>query len=73
MAVVSGCWNNHVMSRVTAIISAVVMLNGERVDDDRLQLDTNPLLMDAISAVKYLAGKMEQLQNIIAELKASNA
>nr|WP_172692481.1 MULTISPECIES: hypothetical protein [Klebsiella] len=58
---------------MTAIISAVVMLNGERVDDDRLQLDTNPLLMDAISAVKYLAGKMEQLQNIIAELKASNA
>nr|UGK55399.1 Hypothetical protein [Raoultella ornithinolytica]UGK55419.1 Hypothetical protein [Raoultella ornithinolytica]UGK55459.1 Hypothetical protein [Raoultella ornithinolytica] len=43
------------------------------MDDDRLQLDTNPLLMDAISAVKYLAGKMEQLQNIIAELKASNA
>ncbi|MCF6689540.1 hypothetical protein [Raoultella terrigena] len=29
---------------------------------EKLVLNTNPLLMDAISAVKYLAGKVEQLE-----------
>ncbi|HCR1107406.1 TPA: tail fiber domain-containing protein [Klebsiella aerogenes] len=44
----------------------------ERVETvEKLVLDTNPLLMDTLSAVKYLAGKVEQLEAELAALKAA--
>lgn len=38
------------------------MLNGERVDDDRLQLDNNVILMDTLAAVKVLIKRVDDLE-----------
>ncbi|WP_181944698.1 tail fiber domain-containing protein, partial [Klebsiella pneumoniae] len=43
-------------------INTSYMLNGERVDDDRLQLDNNVLLMDTLAAVKVLIKRVDDLE-----------
>ncbi|QXW37495.1 tail fiber domain-containing protein [Klebsiella grimontii] len=43
-------------------INTSYMLNGERVDDDRLQLDNNVLLMDTLAAVKVLIERVDYLE-----------
>ena len=43
-------------------INTSYMLNGERVDDDRLQLDNNVLLMDTLAAVKVLIKRVDELK-----------
>ncbi|WP_163520850.1 tail fiber domain-containing protein [Klebsiella michiganensis] len=43
-------------------INTSYMLNGERVDDDRLQLDNNVLLMDTLAVVKVLIQQVEALE-----------
>ncbi|HBN5741282.1 TPA: tail fiber domain-containing protein [Klebsiella oxytoca] len=43
-------------------INTSYMLNGERVDDDRLQLDNNVILMDTLAAVKVLIKRVDDLE-----------
>lgn len=43
-------------------INTSYMLNGERVDDDRIQLDNNVLLMDTLAAVKVLIERVDYLE-----------
>lgn len=37
--------------------------NGEQIDDDRLQLDNNVIMMDTLAAVKVLIQRVEALEN----------
>ncbi|MEJ1069096.1 tail fiber domain-containing protein [Klebsiella pneumoniae] len=37
--------------------------NGEQIDDDRLQLDNNVIMMDTLAAVKVLIQRVETLEN----------
>lgn len=46
-------------------INTSYMLNGERVDDDRLQLDNNVLLMDTLAVVKVLIKRVDDLETKI--------
>ncbi|ENZ7485457.1 tail fiber domain-containing protein [Klebsiella aerogenes] len=39
------------------------MRNGERVDDDRLQLDNNVLMMDTLAAVQVLIKRVDELED----------
>ncbi|ENZ7658269.1 tail fiber domain-containing protein [Klebsiella aerogenes] len=39
------------------------MRNGERVDDDRLQLDNNVLMMDTLAAVQVLIKRVNELED----------
>lgn len=43
--------------------------NGEQVEVDKLVLDTNPLLMDAICAIKALSAQVDELKEEIRKLK----
>ncbi|EPL7333543.1 tail fiber domain-containing protein [Klebsiella pneumoniae] len=44
-------------------INTAYMRNGERVNDDRLQLDNNVIMMDTLAAVKVLIQRVEVLEN----------
>ena len=43
-------------------INTSYMRNGEQVNDDRLQLDNNVLLMDTLAAVKVLIKRVDDLE-----------
>ncbi|HBT4797410.1 TPA: tail fiber domain-containing protein [Klebsiella pneumoniae] len=43
--------------------------NGEQVDDDRLQLDNNVIMMDTLAAVKVLLNRVDELENSLLEIK----
>ena len=45
-------------------INTSYMINGERVDDDRLQLDSNVMMMDALAAIKVLIQRVEELEKL---------
>ncbi|EOJ5503477.1 hypothetical protein ACKKCG_004064, partial [Escherichia coli] len=49
------------------------ILNGEKVDDDRLQLDNNVILMDTLAAVKVLIQRVEELENKLNSSEGSDA
>jgi hypothetical protein len=38
------------------------MRNGEQVNDDRLQLDNNVIMMDTLAAVKVLLERVDELE-----------
>lgn len=46
-------------------INTSYMRNGERVDDDRLQLDNNVIMMDTLAAVKVLMKRVDELENML--------
>ncbi|HHW3954510.1 hypothetical protein [Raoultella planticola] len=41
------------------------MKNGKQVNDDRLQLDNNVIMMDTLAAVKVLIQRVEELEALI--------
>ncbi|WP_108443011.1 tail fiber domain-containing protein [Klebsiella aerogenes] len=44
-------------------INTAYMRNGERVDDDRLQLDNNVIMMDTLAAVQVLIKRVDELED----------
>ncbi|EQB9287381.1 tail fiber domain-containing protein, partial [Escherichia coli] len=54
-------------------INTSYILNGEKVDDDRLQLDNNVILMDTLAAVKVLIQRVEELENKLNSSEGSDA
>ncbi|WP_446918520.1 tail fiber domain-containing protein, partial [Klebsiella pneumoniae] len=46
------------------------MRNGERVDDNRLQLDNNVIMMDTLAAVKVLINRVDELEKAMLEMKS---
>ncbi|QGJ86775.1 tail fiber domain-containing protein [Enterobacter phage ATCEA23] len=50
-------------------VNTSYMRNGQRVDDDRLQLDNNVILMDTLAAAKYLIEVVDELEAEIRKLK----
>ncbi|WP_349043398.1 tail fiber domain-containing protein [Brucella melitensis] len=50
-------------------VNTSYMRNGQRVDDDRLQLDNNVILMDTLAAAKYLIEVVDELEEEIRKLK----
>ena len=40
-----------------------------QVDDDRLQLDNNVVMMDTLAAVKVLINRVDELEKTILEMK----
>ncbi|MGK5716018.1 tail fiber domain-containing protein [Klebsiella pneumoniae] len=51
-------------------INTSYMRNGERVDDDRLQLDNNVIMMDTLAAVKVLINRVDELEKAMLEMKS---
>ncbi len=45
------------------------MRNGERVNDDRLQLDNNVIMMDTLAAVKVLIKRVDELEEKLSALE----
>jgi hypothetical protein len=45
------------------------MRNGERVNDDRLQLDNNVIMMDSLAAVKVLIKRVDELEEKLSALE----
>ena len=45
------------------------MRNGERVNDDRLQLDNNVIMMDSLAAVKVLIKRVAELEEKLSALE----
>lgn len=45
------------------------MHNGERVNDDRLQLDNNVIMMDSLAAVKVLIKRVDELEEKLSALE----
>lgn len=45
------------------------MRNGERVNDDRLQLDNNVIMMDSLAAVKVLIKRVDKLEEKLSALE----
>ncbi|CAL5098842.1 Phage long tail fiber [Salmonella phage Tennessee] len=52
---------------------AYIDANGEQVNIEKLVLDTNPLLMDALCAIKVLSAQVGELKEENAELHANTA
>ncbi|HDY9206477.1 TPA: tail fiber domain-containing protein [Klebsiella pneumoniae] len=50
-------------------VNTSYMRNGERVDDDRLQLDNNVIMMDTLAAVKVLLNRVDELESALLEMK----
>lgn len=44
--------------------------NGVQVDDDRLQLDNNVIMLDTLAAVKVLINRVEELEKAMLEMKS---
>lgn len=45
------------------------MRNGERVNDERLQLDNNVIMMDTLAAVKVLIKRVDELEEKLSALE----
>ena len=50
-------------------IKTSYLKDGVQVDDDRLQLDNNVVMMDTLAAVKVLINRVDELEKTILEMK----
>ncbi len=50
-------------------VNTAYMRNGERVNDDRLQLDNNVIMMDTLAAVKVLIKRVDELEEKLSSLE----
>ena len=50
-------------------IKTSYLKDGVQVDDDRLQLDNNVVMMDTLAAVKVLINRVDELEKTILEMR----
>ncbi|MCL9944207.1 hypothetical protein MUW95_20640 [Klebsiella aerogenes] len=50
-------------------VNTAYMRNGERVNDDRLQLDNNVFMMDTLATVKVLIERVDELEEKLSALE----